>query len=243
MGEIRLQKYLAMCSIASRRAAEQMISDGRISVNGVTVTELGTKVTQGDVVCVDGKKVSTDSKKIYIMLNKPRGYVTTASDDRGRRTVMDLVKDIPQRIYPVGRLDYDTEGLIFMTNDGDFTYLLTHPKYEKNKVYEVLVSGIMLHGAADKLAKGVYIDGKKTYPAEVEVTEHRRNSSVVRICIHEGRNRQIRKMCEAVGHPVLGLRRVAVDGIELGNLPEGKWRHLTSTEIGMLSRGAKSRNN
>ncbi len=239
MEEIRLQKYLAMCSVASRRSAEKMITDGRVSVNGVVVTELGTKVTDGDNVCVDGKKVRGDSKKIYIMLNKPKGYVTTARDDRGRRTVMDLVSDIPQRIYPVGRLDYDTEGLIFMTNDGDLTYSLTHPKYEKNKVYEVLVSGIMLHGAADKLAKGVYIEGKKTYPAEVEVTEHRRNSSVVRISIHEGRNRQIRKMCDAVGHPVLSLKRVAMDGIELGNLPEGRWRHLTSTEIKMLKKESK----
>jgi len=239
MEEIRLQKYLAMCSVASRRSAEKMITDGRVSVNGVVVTELGTKITDGDNVCVDGKKVRGDSKKIYIMLNKPKGYVTTARDDRGRRTVMDLVSDIPQRIYPVGRLDYDTEGLIFMTNDGDLTYSLTHPKYEKNKVYEVLVSGIMLHGAADKLAKGVYIEGKKTYPAEVEVTEHRRNSSVVRISIHEGRNRQIRKMCDAVGHPVLSLKRVAMDGIELGNLPEGRWRHLTSTEIKMLKKESK----
>ncbi|MBQ8588711.1 MAG: rRNA pseudouridine synthase [Clostridia bacterium] len=236
MEEIRLQKYLVMCSVASRRGAEQMITEGRVSVNGTVVTELGTKVTQEDIVCADGKRVRADSKKIYIMLNKPKGYVSTARDDRGRRTVMDLVSDIPQRIYPVGRLDYDTEGLIFMTNDGDMTYSLTHPKYEKNKVYEVLVSGIMLHGAADKLAKGVYIDGKKTHPAEVEVTEHRRNSSVVRISIHEGRNRQIRKMCDAVGHPVLSLKRVAVDGIELGNLPEGRWRYLTSTEVMMLKK-------
>jgi len=239
MEEMRLQKYLAMCSVASRRSAEKMITDGRVSVNGVVVTELGTKITDGDNVCVDGKKVRGDSKKIYIMLNKPKGYVTTARDDRGRRTVMDLVSDIPQRIYPVGRLDYDTEGLIFMTNDGDLTYSLTHPKYEKNKVYEVLVSGIMLHGAADKLAKGVYIEGKKTYPAEVEVTEHRRNSSVVRISIHGGRNRQIRKMCDAVGHPVLSLKRVAMDGIELGNIPLGRWRHLTSTEIKMLKKESK----
>jgi len=211
-----------------------MIADGRVSVNGCVVTELGTKVEEGDVVTVDGKKIKTDSKKIYIMLNKPKGCVTTSRDERGRKTVMDYVSDIPERIYPVGRLDYNTEGLLIMSNDGDFTYSLTHPKYEKVKVYEALVSGIMLHGAADKLKRGVYIDGKKTSPAEVEVIEHRRNSSVVRISIHEGRNRQVRKMCEQVGHSVLTLKRISIDGIELGNLPLGKWRHLTKMEISKL---------
>jgi len=234
MEQMRLQKYLALCSVASRRGAEQMIADGRVSVNGCVVTELGTKVEEGDVVTVDGKKIKTDSKKIYIMLNKPKGCVTTSRDERGRKTVMDYVSDIPERIYPVGRLDYNTEGLLIMSNDGDFTYSLTHPKYEKVKVYEALVSGIMLHGAADKLKRGVYIDGKKTSPAEVEVIEHRRNSSVVRISIHEGRNRQVRKMCEQVGHSVLTLKRISIDGIELGNLPLGKWRHLTKMEISKL---------
>lgn len=211
-----------------------MILDGRVSVNGSVVTELGTKVSEGDSVAVDGKQINPERKKIYIMLNKPKGCVTTASDDRGRMTVMDYVTDIPERIYPVGRLDYNTEGLLLMSNDGDFTYALTHPKHEKVKVYEALVSGIMLHGIADKLARGVYIDGKRTAPAEVEVLEHRRNSTLMRIAIHEGRNRQVRKMCEAVGHSVLTLRRVSVDSIELGNLPLGKWRHLTKTEISKL---------
>ncbi len=236
MEEMRLQKYLALCSVASRRASEEIILSGRVSVNGKIITELGTKVTDGDVVCVDGKEVKEANKKIYIMLNKPSGCVTTASDDRGRQTVMEYVEDIQERIYPVGRLDYNTEGLIFLTNDGDLAYALTHPKYEKIKVYEALVKGIMLHGAVDKLCRGVYIDGKKTAPAEAEVIEHRRNSSLVRICIHEGRNRQIRKMCDAVGHSVLALKRVSVDGIELGNLETGKWRHLTRTEVERLRR-------
>ncbi len=236
MEEMRLQKYLALCSVASRRASEDIILSGRVSVNGKTVTELGTKVSDGDTVCVDGKEIIMDNKKVYIMLNKPAGCVTTVSDDRGRQTVMEYVADIPERIYPVGRLDYNTEGLIFLTNDGDLAYSLTHPKYEKIKVYEVLVKGIVLHGAVDRLMRGVYIDGKKTAPAEAEVIEHRRNTSLVRICIHEGRNRQIRKMCDAVGHSVIALRRVAVDGIELGNLEVGKWRHLTRTEVERLRR-------
>lgn len=236
MDEMRLQKYLALCSVASRRASEEIILSGRVSVNGKVVTELGTKVSEGDVVAVDGKEIKKEKQKIYIMLNKPVGCVTTVSDDRGRQTIMEYVSDIPERIYPVGRLDYNTEGLIFLTNDGDLAYALTHPKYEKEKVYEVLVKGIVLHGAIDKLVRGVYIDGKKTAPAKAEVVEHRRNTSLVRICIHEGRNRQIRKMCDAVGHSVIALRRVAVDGIEIGNLEVGRWRHLTRTEVERLRR-------
>ncbi len=236
MEEMRLQKFLALCSVASRRAAEAMIADGRVKVNGNVVKELGTKVSDGDKVTVDGKPVRLDNKKVYIMLNKPRGCVTTVSDEKGRNTVMEFVGDIQERIYPVGRLDYNTEGLLILTNDGDFTYALTHPKHEKEKVYEAIVSGIMLHGATDKLERGVYIDGKKTSPAKVEVKEHRRNTSLVEITIHEGRNRQVRKMCEAVGHEVLALRRTSIAGVELGNLKEGKWRHLTEVEINKLSK-------
>ncbi len=236
MEEMRLQKFLALCSVASRRAAETMITDGRVKVNGTVVRELGTKVSGSDKVTVDGKPVRLDNKKVYIMLNKPAGCVTTVSDERGRATVMEFVGDIQERIYPVGRLDYNTEGLLILTNDGDFTYALTHPKHEKEKVYEALVSGIMLHGATDKLERGVYIDGKKTAPAKVEVKEHRRNTSLVEITIHEGRNRQVRKMCEAVGHEVLALKRKSIAGVDLGNLKEGKWRHLTEVEINKLSR-------
>ena len=234
MEEMRLQKYLALCSVASRRASEALILDGRVKVNGKTVTQLGTKVIYGDIVEVDGKEIRPDKKKIYIALNKPAGCVTTASDERGRKTVMEYVQDINERIYPVGRLDYNTEGLLIMSNDGDFTYALTHPKHEKEKVYEALVSGIVLHGAVDKLEKGVYIDGKKTAPAKAEVLEHRKNTSLIRIAIHEGRNRQVRKMCESVGHKVLALKRTSIDGIELGNLPLGKWRHLNENEIKRL---------
>ncbi len=236
MEEMRLQKYLALCSVASRRASEDIILQGRVKVNGETVRELGTKVTDYDEVTVDGRPVRLKTKKIYIMLNKPAGCVTTVSDEKGRATVMDYVADIPERIYPVGRLDYNTSGLLILTNDGDFTYCLTHPRHEKEKVYEAVVSGIMLHGATDKLERGVYIDGKKTAPARVEVKEHRRNTSLVEIAIHEGRNRQVRKMCEAVGHEVLALKRVSIAGVELGRLAEGKWRHLTEVEISLLKK-------
>ena len=236
MEEIRLQKYLALCNVASRRASEELILQGRVSVNGSVVTELGTKVKDSDKVTVDGKAVKQKKKNVYIMLNKPRGCVTTVSDEKGRATVMEYVSDINERIYHVGRLDFHTEGLLILTNDGDFTYALTHPKHEKEKVYEALVSGIMLHGATDKLQRGVYIDGKKTAPAKVEVKEHRRNTTVVEITIHEGRNRQVRKMCEAVGHEVLALKRTSISGVELGKLDEGKWRHLTEVEINKLKR-------
>jgi pseudouridine synthase len=236
MEEMRLQKYLALCSVASRRSSEEIILSGRVSVNGKIITELGTKVVPGDKVTVDGREIKQDNKKIYIMLNKPRGCVTTAEDDRGRQTVMDYVGDIEERIYPVGRLDYNTEGLIILTNDGELAYSLTHPKHEKEKVYDALVKGIVYHNAIEKLERGVYIDGKKTFPCKAEVIEHRRSSSVIRLTIHEGRNRQVRKMCDAISHSVIALRRVAVDGIELGNLETGKWRHLTKTEVARLKK-------
>lgn len=231
METMRLQKYLALCNVASRRASEKMIAEGRVYVNGIAVTEPGTKVSEGDEVCVDGRRIAPESKKIYIMLNKPKGYVTTVNDEFGRKTVMELTEDIKERIYPVGRLDFDTEGLLLMTNDGDLTYSVTHPSRGLNKVYEAVVSGIMNHAAADKLERGVYIDGRKTAPAKVEILSHKRNSTSVRITIHEGRNRQIRKMCEAAGHRVLSLKRISVGRISLGNLPLGKWRHLTDAEI------------
>ena len=232
--EIRLQKYLAECSVASRRGAEKMISDGRVSVNGTVVRELGTKLVGGETVTVDGREVSPDNRKVYIMLNKPTGYVTTAGDEHGRPTVMELVSDIKERIYPVGRLDRDTSGLLFMTNDGDFAYRLTHPKYQKKKVYIALVTGTMLRRDADRLERGVVIDGKKTAPATVDILEHKSGSTLVKITIHEGRNRQVRKMCLATGHRVITLCRKEVDGIVLGNLPSGKWRHLGNSEIKKL---------
>lgn len=242
MENMRLQKYLAMCNVASRRAAEKIIEDGRVSVNGTVITELGTKVNENDVVCVDGKKVCAENKKVYIMLNKPKGYVTTVKDEHAEKTVMDLVTDIKERIYPVGRLDCDTSGLLFLTNDGSFTFGVTHPSQKLDKVYEAVVWGTVLHEEVQKLEHGIYIDGVKTAPAKVEVLSHKANTSVVRITIHEGRNRQVRKMCEGIGHRVKELKRLSVGGIVLGNLPVGKWRHLNDAEINKLV-GVKNADN
>lgn len=229
--EMRLQKYLAMCSAASRRGSEKLIADGRVSVNGEVVTKPGTKVSRDDEVLLDGRRVFPDIKKIYVMLNKPAGYLSAVTDIRGRKTVMELVGEIKERIYPVGRLDLDTEGLLLMTNDGDFTYSVTHPSHGTKKNYEALVAGIMEHGAADRLRKGVVIDGRKTAPAEVEILSHKANSTLVSITIHEGRNRQVRKMCQAVGHPVTSLKRKSIGSLSLGTLPLGRWRYLSEDEV------------
>lgn len=231
MEEIRLQKYLAMCNVASRRSAEEMILQGRVSVNGAKCTTLGTKVTENDTVCVDGTKVTLETKKYYIMLNKPTGYMTTVSDEQGRATVMELVSDISKRLYPVGRLDCNTEGLLLLSNDGDFTYKVTHPKHKLEKTYEVFVSGNAEKNAIKKLEQGVWIDGKKTAPAVVDIVDYGKNSAVLSITIHEGRNRQVRKMCASVGFKVMGLKRVSEGGLTLGNLPLGRWRHLTEAEV------------
>ncbi len=240
MEEMRLQKYLALSGVASRRAAEQIITDGRVTVNGEKITELGTKVTEGDKVCVDGAPVKPEGKKMYIMLNKPVGYVTTVSDEQGRPTVMDLLGDVNARVYPVGRLDFNTEGLLLLSNDGDFTYKVTHPKHKLDKTYEVLVTGKAKANAIRLLESGVVIDGRKTAPAKVDVAEAGKGSAVLTITIHEGRNRQVRKMCSAVGFKVLGLRRIFEGGLSLGNLPIGKWRHLSVAEINLILKNAQS---
>lgn len=232
--KMRLQKYLAMANVASRRASEVIITDGRVKVNGTVVTELGTKVDENDIIELDGERVSLAKKKYYIMLNKPIGYVTTASDEFGRKTVLDLISDINDRLYPIGRLDKETEGLLLLTNDGDFAYEVAHPKHNVEKVYHAFVKGVPGKRELTMLEKGVIIDGVRTKSAKVDVLEIGNNSSVVEIRIHEGRNRQVRKMLEAVNHRVIGLKRVSVGKITLGNLPIGKWRHLTEAEIKIL---------
>lgn len=235
MDEMRLQKYLALSGVASRRKAEELIISGKVSVNGKKVTELGTKVFGDEVVEVDGKKVSLEEQKVYIMLNKPAGYVTTVKDQFGRPAVLDLVKDVRERVYPVGRLDYDTSGLLLLTNDGEFAYKLTHPKHEVNKVYIAEVSGIPDETDIAAFKKGISIGGYITSPAELNILQKNGKNSTVKITIHEGKNRQVRKMCEAVGHPVLKLKRVAIGNLMLGELPEGKWRSLSTQEIGALT--------
>lgn len=234
MGEIvRLQKYIAMSGTASRRAAEQLIDEGRVAVNGKKVTEQGVKVEIGcDTVEVDGILLKVNDKKIYIALNKPTGYVTTVKDQFDRPTVIDLVeKEIHTRVFPVGRLDYETEGLLLMTNDGDWANKVTHPKFESKKKYYAVLKGVLTIPELNKIRRGVVIEGKKTRPAECEIMEIDMGMTLVEITIHEGRNRQVRKMFEAVGHTVKALKRESIGIVELGNLPEGRWRYLTSSEI------------
>lgn len=237
MGEIvRLQKYIAMCGTASRRAAEKLIEEGKVKVNGKKVTELGTKVEIGaDTVTVSGRIQKCEQKKYYIALNKPSGYVTTVKDEFLRPTVLNLIsEDIDARLFPVGRLDFETEGLLLLTNDGDFANAVTHPKYNKNKTYIVIINGGIPVSAINKLRRGVVIDDYKTSPAELEMLDASGGKTTFKITIHEGKNRQVRKMFESVGGKVVYLKRIRIGNVELGNLPLGRWRHLTSHEIKCL---------
>ena len=232
---MRLQKYIASCGIASRRAAEKMITDGRISVNGVVVTQLGTQVkVDTDEVFVDGIRVFPEEEKHYIAYNKPVGEVTTASDPEGRPTVLDRFLDFPVRLFPVGRLDYDSEGLLLLTNDGEMMNRLLHPSYEIPKSYLTRVSNYVSDDDIRMLKKGVMIDGKMTSPAEVRMIRHDTFSTELLITIHEGRNRQVRKMVASIGHQVVRLKRVRFGPVQLGDLPSGMWRNLTPDEIAKL---------
>jgi 23S rRNA pseudouridine2605 synthase len=235
--EARLQKILSAAGVASRRASEQMILEGRVTVNGETVRELGTKADPArDAIKVDGRRIKTDVTQRYIALYKPKGYVTTRKDPEGRKTVMDLIGK-GEYIYPVGRLDYDSEGLLLMMSDGDLAARLMHPRHEVDKVYEVIVAGVPDAKAIEKLRKGVFIEGGRTSPAAVHVentVKGARPTTRLTITIHEGRNRQIRRMCSAVGLPVWELRRVRMGPIGLGRLKPGQWRDLTRDEVRRL---------
>ena len=231
MEQIRLQKYLADCGVASRRKSEEIIKSGRVTVNGAVITEMGYKVTSRDEVKVDGKKAILEERKVYIVLNKPYGYVTTVKDQFGRPAVIDLVRDIRERLFPVGRLDYDTSGLIILTNDGDFAYRLTHPKHEVKKVYVARVAGSFTNKEITKFENGLEIDDYVTAPSKIRVLNSDAKASTVEITIHEGKNRQIRKMCEKVGHPVIMLKRISIGNIQLDSLPEGNWREITKDEL------------
>ena len=240
----RLQKFMARCGVASRREAESIILSGRVKVNKKIVTELGTKIDEdNDKVFLDGELIRPEKKLYYIMLNKPKGYITTAKDEFDRKTVLELVSDIDARLYPVGRLDYDSEGLLLLTNDGDFAYKMTHPAQHIPKKYHAVVEGTADLGHVLKLRQGVEIDGYLTKPAKVEIKETRERTTQLNITISEGKNRQIRRMCEAVGLPVIKLTRVSVGSVMLGNLPKGKWRHLTEAEVNLLYGGEKSADN
>ena len=232
---MRLQKFLALSDVASRRMAEKMIADGRVSVNHKTVTEMGVQVDEiADIVEVDGKPVHIREDKHYIAYNKPIGEVTTVSDPEGRATVMDRFRDYPARLYPVGRLDYDSEGLLLLTNDGDMMNHVLHPSQEVNKVYLIKVSNQVTDEQIASLRRGVMIDGKLTSPASVRLIRRETFDTVLLISIHEGRNRQVRKMIESIGHQVVHLKRVQFGPVSLGDLPCGRWRRLTEDEIRKL---------
>lgn len=225
---------MASCGVASRRKCEELILQGKVTVNGKVVTELGTQVDTGDAVCYCGQPIKEEEDYVYYMLNKPAGYVTTARDEKQRQTVLDLIKEEDHRVYPVGRLDYNTSGLIILTNDGALTYELTHPKHHVNKCYEVKVKGSLSESAQKALRSGVVIDGRRTYPADLRIIRRGEKVTLFHLTIHEGRNRQVRKMCEAVGYPVFSLMRVAVGKLKLGDLKPGEYRKLTKEEIGYL---------
>lgn len=244
MGEIvRLQKYIAMCGEASRRHAEEFITSGRIKVDGKVVSELGTKVEIGaNHVELDGKEINIVRKKYYIMLNKPYGYISAVKDQFDRATVVDLIKDeISVPLHPVGRLDYDTEGLLLLTNDGDFTYHITHPKNEVSKTYIASIKGEITIPHLAALRRGIKIENYKTSPAKVDLLDGIPYQSRVKITIHEGKNRQVRKMFEALGYTVLSLSRISIGEVELATLASGKWRHLTSYEVDYLMGKHKNR--
>ena len=232
---MRLQKYLALCGVASRRAAEKMIQDGLVTVNGITVTEMGVQVDEGsDQVAVRGERVHPETEKHYLAYNKPIGEVTTVSDPEGRATVMDKFRAYPVRLFPVGRLDYDSEGLLILTNDGEMMNRLLHPSREVVKVYHVKASNRVTEEEIRSLRKGVMIDGRLTSPAEVRLIRYETFDTVLLVSIHEGRNRQVRKMLEAVGHQVVRLKRVGFGPIQLKDLPVGQWRRLTPAEVDKL---------
>ena len=235
MGE-RLQKYLAECGVASRRKCEEYILQGKVKVNNKIITELGTKINpEKDKVTFEGKEVKKENKKVYILLNKPIGYVTTAEEQFGRDKVLDLVK-VKERIVPVGRLDMYTSGALILTNDGEFVYKVTHPKHEITKTYTVTIHGIITKQEVEQLSNGVKIDDYITKPAKVKIlkTDEEKNISRIEITIHEGKNRQVRKMCEAISKKVIALHRSKIGNIGVKDLKLGQWRYLKENEVKQL---------
>jgi len=232
--EERLQKFMARCGVASRRKCEEIITGGRVKVNNFVVSELGQKIDPDkDIVYVDNKIINIEENKVYIALNKPEGIVSTVKDEKDRKTILDLVKT-KERIYPIGRLDYDTSGLIILTNDGDIYNKVIHPRQVINKVYIALLEGCPNEEEISKFCNGIDIDGYITSKANFEMTRRIGYNSKVTITIHEGKNRQIRKMCDSIGHPVIALKRISVGEIKLGNMEKGEWRNLTDKEIEYL---------
>jgi 23S rRNA pseudouridine2605 synthase len=233
---MRLQKYMAHCGVGSRRKCEDLIKQGRVFINGKQVTEMGIKVDiDKDTVSLDQNQVlKLDEEKIYIILNKPRGTITSVSDPHGRKTVLEHMGWKGSRIYPVGRLDFDTEGVLLLSNDGDFAYEMTHPKHEVEKEYYCVVEGSPDPASVNKLRQGVEINGFVTSPAKVTLIEQLEKHTVFRMVIHEGKNRQVRRMFEAIGHPVIYLRRESFGGLRIKDMSPGEWRKLTDEEIKKL---------
>ena len=239
---IRLQKILSQAGVSSRRAAEKLMAEGRVSVNGKTIFELGTKADPAtDDIRVDGRRIKAAERQRYILLNKPRGYVTTRSDEKRRKTVLNLLDGVREYVYPVGRLDYDTEGLLLLTNDGELAARLTHPRHEVERTYEARVAGMPDERALERLRKGVPLDGRRTQPADVILVNRDRRDAdgVLLMTIREGRIRQVRRMCEAVGHPVQRLKRTRIGPISDRKLPVGAWRDLTRQEVAALRRAVE----
>lgn len=231
---MRLNKYIAHAGIASRRKADELTINGNVKINGLTMREPGYNVKPGDVVEVNGQRISGQEKMEYVLLNKPKGYITSMQDEKGRPVVTELVADVDARLFPVGRLDYNTSGMLILTNDGDLTYRLTHPRHQVTKTYRALVSGVLSKEKLFRLRKGVDIGGFVTSPAQVKIIRQAERSAVVDITIHEGKNRQVRKMFAAVGNPVQELQRTAIGDLRLGRLKEGHYRKLTRNEIEYL---------
>nr|WP_295762682.1 pseudouridine synthase [uncultured Intestinibacter sp.] len=234
---MRINKYIALCGVASRRKAEELILAGKVKINDNIVTELSYQVDEeNDVVKVDDKIIKEENKLVYILLNKPEGYITTVKDQFDRESVLDLVTDIKERVYPIGRLDYETSGLLLLTNDGDLTYKLTHPKHEVDKTYVARVKGKLTPDEIKMFKSGLKIEDYVTAPAKLKVIRYdeKTNVSLLEIKIHEGKNRQVRKMCKAINHPVLRLKRTAMGKIRIGECEIGKYRYLTEDEVKYL---------
>lgn len=232
----RLQKIISAAGITSRRASEELILNGQVTVNGVVVTELGTKADPSvDTITVNGKPLKVSEERLYILLNKPTGYITALKDDQGRRLVTDLLKDVPERVYPVGRLDYNTEGLLLLTNDGEWANRLMHPRHEVEKEYHVRVRGKVLEQQLKRMADGVELEDGKTAPAVVRLVKSGEQNDWISVAIHEGRNRQVRRMCEAVSLSVVRLKRIRYGSLSLGNLRDGQFRYLTEAEVNELA--------
>lgn len=232
----RIQKLISRAGAASRREAERLIKEGRVSLNGRVVTELGIQADETDEIAIDGVAIGKEKAKLYFLLNKPKGYLSTVKDDRGRKTVVDLLAEVHEYIYPIGRLDYDTEGLLLLTNDGELMNGLLHPRYEVKKTYLAKVRGMVTPEKLQKFRSGIELEDGMTAPAEARLVEYNEqgNWSKVKVVIHEGRNRQVRRMFSAVGHDVIALKRIAFGGLTLEGVSRGKYRELTADEVAKL---------